>query len=41
MGDVADMVLEGTLCEVCGVYIEDDEAPGYPRSCVECSNEDE
>lgn len=32
MGDIADMMLDGTLCEGCGVYIEG-EAPGYPRHC--------
>lgn len=35
MGDIADMVIEGILCESCGVYIEGD-APGYPRSCSDC-----
>ena len=43
MGDVADMILEGILCEYCGVYIEDGEceleADGYPRLCSNCQNE--
>lgn len=34
MGDVVDAILEGTLCEVCGVYLED--AEGYPRKCWSC-----
>lgn len=33
---VADMVLEGLLCEECGCYVDDMEAPGYPRKCEDC-----
>ena len=33
MGDIADMMLDGTLCECCGEYIDDGEAGGYPRYC--------
>lgn len=32
MGEVAEMMLDGTLCERCGTYIEGD-APGHPRYC--------
>ena len=32
MGDIAEMMLEGTLCEGCGVTLDGD-APGYPRYC--------
>ena len=35
MGDIADMMLDGTLCEGCGVYV-DDETTGYPRRCAAC-----
>jgi Zn finger protein HypA/HybF involved in hydrogenase expression len=38
MGDVADMMLDGTLCEGCGVYLEG-EAPGYPRYCTSCKHD--
>jgi hypothetical protein len=38
MGDVADMMLDGTLCECCGVYI-DDEDGGFPRMCRSCESE--
>lgn len=38
MGDIADMVLDGTLCEGCGIYI-DDEEPGHPRKCSDCLEE--
>ncbi|MBO0479615.1 hypothetical protein JZO72_08225 [Vagococcus fluvialis] len=45
MGEIADMMLEGILCQQCGTLIEDlivegsntlKEAPGYPRSCSDC-----
>lgn len=32
MGDVADMMLEGILCESCGEFI-DGPAPGHARNC--------
>lgn len=35
MGDIADMMIEGVLCEGCGIYIEG-EPPGYPRRCKDC-----
>jgi hypothetical protein len=38
MGEVADMMLDGTLCEGCGVYI-DGEADGIPRLCTYCERE--
>jgi hypothetical protein len=34
MGDIADMHLDGTLCECCGIFLGD--AVGYPRRCAEC-----
>lgn len=45
MGEATDMILDGTLCEVCGSLIEDLipdegnellESPGYPRPCDDC-----
>lgn len=39
MGDIAEMVLEGILCEVCGIYIEDGEEPGHPRKCESCEKQ--
>lgn len=33
MGDIADMMLDGTLCECCGEYIDDEEASGFARYC--------
>ena len=43
MGDVADMMIDGTLCEGCGVYLEgeykDGEPWGFPRLCGDCAND--
>lgn len=38
MGDIADMMLDGLLCERCGELI-DGEEPGYPRCCEDCEKE--
>ena len=34
MGEIADMMLDGTLCEGCGEYIGS--SPGFPRLCSGC-----
>lgn len=34
MGEIADMMLDGTLCEWCGAYL--DEAVGHTRLCSGC-----
>lgn len=48
MGEIADMIRDGTLCRVCGCLLEDlivpgsrtlKEAPGHPRTCQDCRNE--
>lgn len=41
MGEVAEMMLDGTLCQQCGVFIDDAAEgttwnPGVPRSCRHC-----
>ena len=45
MGEIADMILRGELCEICGVIMPDmvstkkapnRQAPGYPRKCKSC-----
>ena len=33
MGEYADMMLDGTLCEGCGAFIDDAGAEGFPRYC--------
>lgn len=34
MGDISEMMLDGTLCETCGEFIG--EPVGYPRYCGGC-----
>jgi len=50
VGEIADMVLEGTLCQECGEIMYDmipdgdEEAPdppGYPRTCAGCQGRDD
>jgi len=40
MGEIADSILNGLLCELCGAYV-DGEEPGYPRKCEMCREEEE
>ncbi len=35
MGEIAEMMLDGTLCAGCGVYL-DQEPEGYPIYCAGC-----
>lgn len=37
MGDIADMMLDGTLCEGCGEYLGDD--GGFPMRCRSCASD--
>lgn len=39
MGEIAEMMLEGILCQECGGFIDDHEADGYPRSCKDCQED--
>jgi len=39
MGEIAGAMLNGFLCEVCGVVIDGDE-PGYPRLCAGCKDQE-
>lgn len=34
MGDIADMIIEGVLCQGCGEYMGD--GNGYPQWCRAC-----
>lgn len=36
MGEIAEMMLDGTLCQECGVLMDDHDAPGFPRTCSDC-----
>lgn len=37
MGEIADMMLDGTLCECCGVYLGSDN--DYPTKCADCASD--
>lgn len=37
MGDIADDMLRGVLCEGCGEYLGSE--VGYPRRCKECQED--
>lgn len=38
MGEIAEMMLDGTLCEGCGVFLNA-EPTGYPCHCSSCADE--
>lgn len=40
MGEIAEMMLEGILCQYCGVYLNVDEGCGFPMSCEDCADEE-
>lgn len=40
MGELADMILDGLLCQFCGAAMPDDSMT-CPRSCSDCDDEDE
>lgn len=37
MGEIAEMMLDGTLCQMCGVYMGD-AGNGYPVTCASCQD---
>lgn len=39
MGEISEMMLDGTLCQFCGAVFDDLTAPGFPRTCKSCSKE--
>lgn len=50
MGEVADDILAGLMCEICGVWMPDvlekgsklfEKPPGHPRQCPDCKEEEE
>lgn len=37
MGEIAEMMLDGTMCAGCGEWLHDGEdGPGYPEYCASC-----
>lgn len=39
MGDAAEMVLEGILCQNCGTFL-DEEGCGFPTNCSYCEEQE-
>lgn len=39
MGEIADMMINGSMCQYCGECFDDE--PGYPRSCESCGEKEE
>ena len=38
MGEIADDIIDGNCCALCGVYFE--KSHGYPVACEDCYDED-
>ena len=36
---MAEMMLDGTMCCVCGVYLENEKESGVPTPCEDCKSE--
>ena len=39
MGDIADQIIEGEICQIC-CCPDDGGARGYPYTCAECGGDD-
>lgn len=37
MGEMADAIIDGECCQVCGQYFEEEQ--GYPCTCEECGGD--
>jgi len=40
MGEIADMMIGGEMCAMCGVYLDVDEGAGIPTYCSESCAKD-
>lgn len=38
MGDAAEDIIDGLLCQSCGCLVDGDD-PGYPRNCDDCEDD--
>ena len=38
MGEIADDIIDGACCAICGVYFEEEH--GYPVACSECYDDE-
>lgn len=39
MGEIAEMMLDGDMCQYCGVWVGGGD--GYPQSCAGCADDDQ
>lgn len=39
MGEIADMMLNGDMCQWCGEFINGGDGPGYPGLCPACAED--
>jgi len=39
MGEIAEMMLDGTLCQCCGEYLGDSSVGGIPEYCASCAKD--
>ena len=40
MGEIAEMMLDGTMCQGCGVFLfEGADGPGFPMFCEGCGGD--
>ena len=37
MGDIAEAMIDGLMCQVCGIFMH--ESVGYPRTCQDCGGD--
>lgn len=41
MGEYAEDIIEGRVCQFCGVFMHQEaEQPGYPVTCDDCEEDD-
>lgn len=38
MGEMAEAILDGDFCQVCGVFLGD--GMGFPRTCLDCQEDE-
>lgn len=41
MGDIADDIIDGFICQYCCCPMPDGDEPGYPRTCLECLDDED
>ena len=41
MGEIADSIIEGIVCQFCGEYLGDTVGAGFPVSCAGCGGGDD